>query len=59
MPTWSEQELMHVNDNKDDWYERFVCFGGVPRHVLWDGIGDNPLKILNAAISAKGSAVVG
>ena len=35
MPTWSEQELMHVNDNKDDWYERFVCFGGVPRHVLW------------------------
>ncbi len=59
MPTWSEQELMYVDGNKDNWYERFVRFGGVPRYVLWDGNGDDPGAILQDAIEAKGSTVVG
>jgi hypothetical protein len=58
MPTWSEQELLLVNDSIDDWYDRFVTFGGVPRFVLWDGKGSDPLEILQTAVESKGSTVI-
>ena len=34
MPTWSEEELMFVYSNRNEWYENFVRYGGVPRFVM-------------------------
>lgn len=48
-----------ANDQIDDGCDRFVSFGGVPRFVLWDGIGCNPLKELRSAMeSSEGSTVI-
>jgi hypothetical protein len=58
MPTWSEQELQFVNGNIDDWNERFVTFGGVPRSVLWDRKGRDPLEKLQEALDSKGANVI-
>lgn len=58
MPTWSEQELLLVNDRIHDWYDRFVTFGGVPRFVLWDGQGTDPQELLDDALDSKGATVI-
>jgi hypothetical protein len=58
MPTWSEEELQFVNPKKEEWYDRFVKFGGVPRHVLWDGIFENPEVKLESALQEKGAKVI-
>lgn len=60
MPTWSEQELMTVvgDENKDEIYDRFVLFGGVPRYVLWKGPGQSPEQMLEDAIVSKGSGIM-
>eukprot|EP00349_Pseudokeronopsis_sp_Brazil_P005188 CAMPEP_0202968314 /NCGR_PEP_ID=MMETSP1396-20130829/13571_1 /ASSEMBLY_ACC=CAM_ASM_000872 /TAXON_ID= /ORGANISM="Pseudokeronopsis sp., Strain Brazil" /LENGTH=299 /DNA_ID=CAMNT_0049694489 /DNA_START=464 /DNA_END=1360 /DNA_ORIENTATION=- len=57
MPTWSQEELQFVNCDVDNWYERFVTFGGVPRYVLWNGNGTDPSRVLEEALSSKGAVV--
>jgi hypothetical protein len=57
LPTWSEQELMLVNANIGAWYERFVMCGGVARILFWDGLFDDPMNSVHAALQAKGVAV--
>jgi len=54
MPTWSEQELMFVEADISKWYDNFVLFGGVPRHVLHGSASHNMLK---EALAAKGGAI--
>eukprot|EP00595_Chromulina_sp_UTEXLB2642_P002240 CAMPEP_0196763062 /NCGR_PEP_ID=MMETSP1095-20130614/3325_1 /TAXON_ID=96789 ORGANISM="Chromulina nebulosa, Strain UTEXLB2642" /NCGR_SAMPLE_ID=MMETSP1095 /ASSEMBLY_ACC=CAM_ASM_000446 /LENGTH=206 /DNA_ID=CAMNT_0042115435 /DNA_START=305 /DNA_END=925 /DNA_ORIENTATION=- len=56
MPTWSEDELRCVCSNNENiiWYDNFVTFGGVPRHVLWDGLDEDPRMLLNRALKSKG-----
>ena len=34
MPTWDENELMSIADNCEDWYQRFILVGGVPRDIF-------------------------
>jgi hypothetical protein len=46
MPTWSELELMFVNADIELWYEDFVLFGGVPRHVIPRAAGISPRTML-------------
>ena len=58
MPTWSEQELMFVNSDVESWYDDFVLFGGVPRHVFSTAAGIDPRTKLDNALTMKGGAVV-
>jgi len=59
MPTWSESEFeAFVGDKSVQWYDRFVKFGGVPRYVLWNGVGENPDQNLDDAIARKGNMVM-
>ena len=51
MPTWSEEELMFVNSNRNEWYENFVRYGGVPRFVMHNG-GD-----MEDSLLTKGGAI--
>jgi len=57
MPTWSEEELEYLDSNKSNWYDIFVRFGGVPRHVMWNGKDDNPELSLKQAIDDKGGTI--
>ena len=54
MPTWNEDELLCINQFASGWFGNFVTFGGVPRHVLWNGIDNDPRKLLHTAINTKG-----
>ena len=56
LPTWSEQELMFANADVKLWYEDFVRFGGVPRHVLPGPAGDSRILLLKA-LEEKGGLV--
>jgi len=60
MPTWSESEFEWFAGGKPvtQWYDRFVRFGGVPRHVLYDGVGIDPDVELEDAFATKGSMVM-
>jgi hypothetical protein len=57
MPTWSEQELERVNRDKDQWYDNFVTFGGVPRHVLIPLNRINSGQLLENSLVAKGGQI--
>lgn len=57
LPTWSEDELLYANEHRNEWYGRFVVCGGVPRVVLWDGIGYDPMNTLNQTLLDKGPRV--
>jgi hypothetical protein len=54
MPTWNEDELLCINQFASDWFNNFVTFGGVPRHVFWNGIDNDPRKLLSHALDTKG-----
>ena len=57
LPTWSVTELLLVNPNIEDWYDSFVLFGGVPRHVLWSKQGFSPADQLEEAMQNKGGQI--
>jgi hypothetical protein len=57
MPTWSEAELECLEPDRR-WYDLFALLGGVPRHVLWNGEGDDPRVLLDAVIRDKGAEIV-
>ena len=57
LPTWSEEELLCYQPDVNMWYERFVHVGGVARLVLWDGIGDDPMKMFYSALNNKGARI--
>jgi hypothetical protein len=51
MPLWNEIELETIAPsfpNSNDWHERFIILGGIPRHVL-EVTTDNPTELLEAA----------
>ena len=54
MPIWTETELEVIAplfpDSNNEWHERFVILGGIPRYVLED-TKDSPTAILEAACS--------
>ena len=54
MPIWTETELEKIAllfpDSNNEWHERFVILGGIPRYVLED-TKDSPTAILEAACS--------
>ena len=54
MPTWSEQELLLAFGDRRQWYDKFILFGGVPRHVS----GKNSRQRLESILTEKGSAIV-
>jgi hypothetical protein len=55
MPTWDENELMSIADNCEDWYQRFILVGGVPRDIFST---DKNIRSINeslqTAITVKG-----
>jgi hypothetical protein len=57
MPTWSEAELEYLEPDRS-WYDLFALLGGVPRHVIWNGRGDDPRDLLEAVITDKGAEIV-
>ena len=54
MPTWSEQELLLAMGNRSQWYDNFVLFGGVPRHMF----SNSPHKKLERIMTNKGGAII-
>lgn len=56
LPTWSEEELCMISDEKEEWYEGFVTFGGVPRLVF--GRLTESLKSVEDSIISVGSDMV-
>ena len=62
LPTWSEQELTSCDNRKQLWYDNFVHFGGVPRHVLpkRNATDDDlqPLQLLESMAGEKGGLIV-
>ncbi|KAL7479505.1 hypothetical protein ACHAW6_005231 [Cyclotella cf. meneghiniana] len=54
MPTWKEAELEAIaplfSDAKNEWRDRFIILGGIPRHVL-EVRTKTPTAILEAACS--------
>eukprot|EP01039_Chlorochromonas_danica_P010110 gene10110-11190_t len=57
MPTWSELELMFLDIEIAQWYEDFVLFGGVPRHVIPRAACIDPHTKLEATLAEKGGAI--
>lgn len=57
LPTWSEAELLLVDSARHNWYPRFVLAGGVPRLVLWNKLGDDPMITLDRALASYGELV--
>ena len=59
MPTWSELELLFVNGDIASWYDDFVLFGGVPRHVVPNpnDLTINSHSQLRAAVAEKGGPI--
>ena len=57
LPTWNEQELTSCDSRVQLWYDNFVHFGGVPRHVLST---NNTAKLLQleSAGSEKGGPII-
>ena len=50
LPTWTEEELCCVDPNKDEWFDRYLKCGGIVRLVIWDGIGRNPMRVIEDAL---------
>ncbi len=57
-PTWQELELKFIDDDDKKWYDKFVLFGGVPRYVFWNGVGENPFDKLDNAIDSKEGGII-
>ena len=59
MPTWSEDELLCVDPNRDNWYNSYLLHGGVPRKVFSndqkreENFLENLLKAKGARIASK------
>ena len=56
-PTWSFLELSFIDPEDKNWLERFLFFGGVPRNIFWDGLGENPKNKFEASLVAKGATI--
>ena len=54
MPTWSEQELLLAFGDRRQWYDNFILFGGVPRHVFHN----NSRQRLESMMVTKGATVI-
>jgi hypothetical protein len=51
MPTWSEEELLSVDSNRTEWYDRFTLF------VLWRGNDLTPQQRLHTPLIFTGPRV--
>lgn len=57
LPTWSQNELMFVRSDIENWYDEFVLFGGVPRYIFPNPADDSPRALLNACLLNKGGSI--
>lgn len=54
---WSESELLNLNPLIAVWIDKFATYGGVPRHVFWNGIDQDPRKLFEASLSSEGGLI--
>jgi len=58
MNTWSQMELMFLDERVETWYDDFVVFGGVPRHVTPSNLlRVDPHHKLKDAMNEKGASI--